>query len=150
MSLHNRPSKLRITSATKSAHVRPTTRNELRKIIEQELNRQGPDANLNHIDVSEITDMRMLFCGLNIHNIKIDEWDVSNVTNMCAMFDGCSEFNDDISEWDVSNVTDMFCMFAGCSRFEYNLSNWNTLNVKDAHYMFDTESYGHAFTSDNS
>ena len=150
MLLHNRSSKLRITSTTKSAKSRPTTRNELRSIIEQELERQGPDANLNHIDVSEIIDMRMLFCGLDIHDIKISDWCVSNVINMCAMFDGCSGFNDDISEWDVSNVTDMFCMFAGCNRFSYNLSNWNTLSVKDAYYMFDTESYGHAFTSDNS
>ena len=141
---------LHITPNTRSAILRPTTRNDLRNLIESELKRQGPDADLNHVDVSQITDMRMLFCGLNIHDIKISDWDVSNVTNMCAMFDGCSGFNDDISQWDVSSVTDMFCMFAGCSRFEYNLSNWNTLNVKDAHYMFDTESYGHAFTSDNS
>ena len=63
----------------------------------------------------------MLFCGLDIHKIKISDWDVSNVTNMCAMFDGCSGFtgrstsldgvNCDLSNWDVSdNVWDTFCV----------------------------------------
>ena len=73
MPLHNRPSKLRITSTTKSVKVRPTTRDELRSIIEQEIENQGPDADLNFIDTSEITDMSNLFHDLVIRNIKIDE-----------------------------------------------------------------------------
>lgn len=45
---------LHIAQQTKSARLNPTTRNDLRDLIESELKRQGPDADLNHIDVSQI------------------------------------------------------------------------------------------------
>ena len=46
---------LHISSTTKSVkQLRPLTRDELRLIIKAELERQGPDADLNHIDVSQI------------------------------------------------------------------------------------------------
>ena len=38
--------------------------NEVSAIIEQELKRQGPDADLNFIDTSKITDMSYLFQDL--------------------------------------------------------------------------------------
>lgn len=60
--------------------VRPTTKAELRFVIKQELERQGWDADLNHIDTSLITDMSNLFWLLSPRSIKIDKWDVSNVT----------------------------------------------------------------------
>ena len=85
MPLHNRPSKprskpskLRITHTTKSVGKKPTTRNDLISIIEQELERQGPDADLNFIDTSEIDDMSLLFRLFDVRNIKIDQLDVSN------------------------------------------------------------------------
>ena len=102
MSLHNRPSKLRITSTTKSVKVQPTKRDDLRSIIKKELEYQGPDADLNFIDTSLITDMYELFYQLDIRNIKIDQWDVSNVTDMYGMFYNCKNFNCDLSSWDVS------------------------------------------------
>ena len=68
--------RIHITSNTRSATLTPKSKEQLRSIIEQELKRQGPDANLNFIDVSEIFDMSNLFDGLQIENIKIDEWDV--------------------------------------------------------------------------
>ena len=75
--------RLHISSNTKTAKiVKPTSKKELRSIIMDELNRQGPDADLNFIDTSEITDMFELFVDLDIQNIKIDQWDVSNVTSM--------------------------------------------------------------------
>ena len=84
MPLHNRPSRLRITSQTRSAVIRPTSKEQLQSIIEDELERQGPDADLNHIDTEEITDMSLLFCNpyISVRNIKIDQWDTKNVTNM--------------------------------------------------------------------
>ena len=124
MPLHNRPSKLRITSTTKSVKVRPTTRDELRSIIEQEIENQGPDADLNFIDTFEITDMSSLFHDLVIRNIKIDEWDVSKVEDMNHMFIDQEEFNCDISNWDVSNVYDMDWMFCDCKKFKCDLSRW--------------------------
>lgn len=52
---------LKITSKTKSVTLRPTTKEELLTLIKQELFKEGRDADLNHIDVSGITDMRDLF-----------------------------------------------------------------------------------------
>ena len=129
---------LHITHTTKSAKVRPTTRDKLRSIIEQELKRQGPDADLNFIDTSEIDDMPFLFYHTKARNIKIDEWNVSNVTNMANMFDGCKDFNCDLSDWNVSNVKTMSSMFFGCSEFKSNLSKWETRvsNVRNMTYMF--------------
>lgn len=120
MPLHNKPSKLRITQKTKSARVIPQTKDELRDLIINELDRQGPDADLNHIDVSKITNMCMLFDKLNIRNIKIDSWDVSKVTNMDYMFWCCEKFKCDLSSWNVSNV-DTYCgIFYKCRRMRSN------------------------------
>ena len=136
---------LHITSTTKSVkQLRPTTPVELRSIIETELKRQGPDADLNHIDTSEIEDMSYLFIDLYIKNIKIDQWDVSNVTNMVGMFINCNCFiGTDIGNWDVSNVTNMAHMFDTCSKFtgqsgSSTLTNWNVSNVTNMEYMFYT------------
>lgn len=84
---------LHITSTTKSVRfIRPASKAELTSIIEEELKRQGPDANLNHIDTSEITSMTELFFDLDIRNIRIDRWDTSNVTCMFQMFRNCRNF----------------------------------------------------------
>lgn len=50
-----------------------TTKDELRSLIQTELYYHGADADLNFIDVSQITDMSCLFKGLDIGNIKIDK-----------------------------------------------------------------------------
>ena len=96
----------------------PTNAGQLKAVIKSELEHQGPDADLNHIDTSAITDMSKLFEFLQIENIKIDEWDVSNVTDMSYMFSGRGKFNCDLSRWDVSNVTNMRFMFSGCKLFD--------------------------------
>lgn len=129
---------LHITSTMKSAKIHPQSRKELRSILEQELDRQGPDADLNHIDVSQVTDMSWLFNELNPGNIKIDKWDVSNVTNMSWMFSFCKKFNADLSSWGsrVSNVTTMQSMFLGCEEFDCDLSDWNVSNVVNMNGMF--------------
>lgn len=112
---------LHITSKTRPLYVpertyqRPTSRDELKELIRQELRRQGPDADLNHIDVSEITDMSWLFCYFGIRNIKIESWDVSNVQTMEYMFYGCDNFTGvGLDNWNTSNVTNMSYMFRDC------------------------------------
>lgn len=109
-------------NANNETTLHPTTKEELRAIIEQELKRQGADADLNHIDVSGVTDMSFLFDGLDvrnikIRNIKIDKWDTSNVTDMRFMFFGLTYFNGDPSAWDVSNVTNKQYMLCGATSF---------------------------------
>ena len=121
---------LRITPTTKSVRVQPTTKDDLRDLIEQELKRQGPDADLNFIDTSSITDMSYLFYRLDIRNIKIDSWDTSNVTNMADMFWDCQDFTSDLSFWHVSNVMDMSYMFCYCSKFNSDLSKMGRFQSK--------------------
>ena len=41
--------------------IKVVTKKELRKVIEDELSIQGPDADLNHIDVSNVDNMSSLF-----------------------------------------------------------------------------------------
>ena len=120
---------IRITSKTRSAIQRPSSKAELRSIIEQELKRQGRDVDLNFIDTSEITDMSYLFNGLCIGYIKIDEWDVSNVTDMDGMFMGCCELNADLSSWNTKNVRRMNRMFSNCFDFKCDLCSWDVSNV---------------------
>ena len=67
----------------------PKTRDELEKLIEQLIKERGNEADLNDIDVSEITDMSNLFSKLDPHNIDISEWNVSNVKFMESMFYNC-------------------------------------------------------------
>ena len=53
------------------------SRDELKELIDQRIEEQGPNCDLNDIDVSRVTRMYGLFEG--------------------------TEFNGDISRWDVSN-----------------------------------------------
>ena len=113
--------------------LKPANKKELEKLIKQRMKEQGPNCDLNDIDVSEIKDMSALFYNSEF-NGDISKWDVSNVTNMDSMFEG-SEFNGDISKWDVSNVKDMHSMFYNSS-FEGDISKWSVSRVKDMSYMF--------------
>ena len=114
----------------------PKTKEELIDYIKEQLKIQGPDANLNIIDVSKITSMNYLFFNLNIRNIDISNWNMSRVRDMSGMFNGCENFNSDLSKWDVSKVEDMYFMFYECASFNSDLSKWNVSNVKDMAHMF--------------
>ena len=90
------------------------------------VNESAINADLNYLDVSEVTNMHGLFHG-TLFNGNISEWDVSNVTDMGYMFYH-SKFNGDISNWNVSNVRDMRCMFYE-SKFSGDLSKWKIINA---------------------
>lgn len=90
--------------------------NNLREVVYREIGRLGYYTDLNHIDVSNVTDMSYLF-NISGFNGNISKWDVSNVTHMGHMFE-YSQFNGDISNWDVSNVTNSEYMFHNCSIIE--------------------------------
>jgi len=111
----------------------PETRDELKDFIKKLIEERGPNADLNDIDTSEITDMSGLFQDSEF-NGDISKWDVSNVTDMKSMFEN-SEFNGNISGWDVSNVEDMNKMFKD-SKFNKDISKWNVSNVKNFSWMF--------------
>ena len=115
------------------------TNDTLKDIISQEIRKYGTNADLNHIDVSNVTDMSYMFENSEF-NGDISNWNVSNVTNMSFMFNN-SKFNGDISNWDVSNVTNMSFMF-GNSEFNGDISKWlpmlqkNGIVLTELYYNF--------------
>ena len=108
----------------------------IRQIVKDELNKLGNDADLNHIDTSDVTNMSWLFSGHEYMNPDISDWNVENVTNTSYMFHGCRNFNCDISNWDVYNVEYMEAMFAGCEKFNQDISGWNVNKVNYVDNIF--------------
>ena len=108
----------------------------IRDIVRQEIEKHGKNASLNHIDVSDVTDMSELFAKSDFDG-DISGWDVSDVKDMSGMF-ADSEFTGtygDISYWNVSNVEGMSYMFAN-SKYNGDLFYWDVSNVKCAQGMF--------------
>lgn len=146
--------KLKINSKSKVKDIyQPKDLEELKSIIKEHIDKNGYNCDLNDIDVSNITDMRGLFCKYDLYsntssseikinelykfNGDISEWDVSNVINMREMF-RLSEYtgdNGDISNWNVEKVEDMWQMFYR-SKYNGNISKWNPKSVKKNWYMF--------------
>ena len=101
--------------------------------------------NVATCDVSQITDMSLVFYNKTSFNQDIGSWDVSSVTAMNNMFQGASDFNQDIGSWDVSSVTTMNTMFQGASAFNQNIGSWNVGSVTNMRAMFQGAS---AFNQD--
>lgn len=139
-----------------------TDLNHLQRCIEIEIAEQGLTANLNHLDVSRVTQLDRLF-ERSKFNGDISEWNTSNVTSMIGVFQD-SEFNGDISRWDVANVysfarmfknaqfnndisqwqmnhaDNMLEMFQG-SHFNGDISRWNLTKVKEFRGMFQQSAF---------
>ena len=111
----------------------PKTKKELMSMIEAQVVREGPACDLNHIDVSAITDMSELFKN-SPFNGDISRWNVANVTNMSEMFMH-SDFNGDISKWNTSKVKTMNWMFS-YSHFNGDISNWDVSKVQTMDFLF--------------
>ena len=90
----------------------PKTKKELKEMIKSEIEKNGIDCSLNHIDVSEIEDMSELFYKSDF-NGDISKWDVSHVKDMSYMFYEATSFDQDLSSWNVSNATDIESCFEG-------------------------------------
>ena len=135
-----------LTSKIKKQLNKATDEN-IHRLVKEALDKQGSNADLNYIDVSDVTDMSYLFSLRTLNskclgiyykdlNPDVSQWDVSNVTNMEYMFYYCEKFNCDISGWNVSNVENMSHMFYRCKKFYCDLHDWNAENVKSYSYMF--------------
>ena len=102
--------------------VQAKDRARLARIIKKAIKEHGTQADLNFIDVSQITDMSGLFERVDF-NGDVSQWDVSNVNDMYQMF-AYSSFQGDISQWSIGRVTDeikqwpYFCK--GISLMEYH------------------------------
>lgn len=119
----------------------------IKKIVKDELDRLGHDADLNHIDVSGVTSLLHVFNPNSLGggpsdyqykdiNPDVSGWDVSNVTYMEYAFACANKFNGDISGWDVSNVITTEAMFFECRNFNCNIGNWNVSKVEAMNSMF--------------
>ena len=120
----------------------------LREIVKENITKWGSNADLNHIDVSQVTDMSNLFSPFNINfqiplhihsefmkfNGDISLWDVTSVISMRLMFH-LSIFNGDISNWNVSNVQNMEYIFYK-SQFNSDISKWNINSIKSMTFLF--------------
>ena len=135
----------------------------LKRLVLREIGRNGPKCDLNHIDVSHLTDLSHLFSdvpGFDLDGVEdpkkrerikrdcairasfdgdISLWDVSHVTDMSGLFMG-SKFNGDIAAWDVSNVKSLVETFM-YSSFNGDISKWDVSNVEYMEWTFDG-SYG--------
>ena len=121
------------------------TNETIHKIVVDEIERLGVDADLNHIDVSEVEYMTNLFrcdaagqfnpeSGINP---DISKWNVSKVRDMNCMFLGCESFNGDLSNWNFENIKNIGGMFSKCKIFNCNLNNWNTSTLYSMTQVFD-------------
>ena len=129
----------------------PTTWDELRQIILDRYEEQGPGTkyspiDFNDIDVSEMTtfydDKKQLgmFEQTEFEYIDISNWNVSNIEDMRYTFINCQKLKSigNISNWEVSKVKSMSYMFSKCFKLESigDISKWNISNVKYMGNMF--------------
>lgn len=125
----------------------------LYRIVRDEISKLGKDADLNHIDVSEVKDF---FYGLDMDEDSpenllglfedtgfcgdVSSWDMHNAKCIDWLFNGCKNFDCDISKWDVSSVQSCRGLFYGCEAFFQDLTKWDLSNVKHKKnrlYMFE-------------
>lgn len=123
--------RLQISRSKKSVYTLfPKDEEELRKIVDTEVKKNGAHCSLNHIDISQLTSLSKVFLYSDFDG-DISQWDTSNITDMSATFawsDYTGKYGS-INDWDVSNVTRMEYTFQG-SRYKGELSNWDTSNVE--------------------
>ena len=123
-----------------SVNIKPSiikaTDETIKDIVKDEIERLGDDANLNHIDVSKVTDFSYCFFNRRHFNGDISKWDVSKMKNCSFMF-SAGVFNCDLGEWNVSNCECFDSMFNENIKFEgHGLDKWNIKKAKSADYMF--------------
>ena len=94
------------------------------------------EATAGNPDLSNVTDMSLMFAGADAFNQALGGWDVSNVTDMSFMFAFATAFNQVLSGWDVSNVTNMSAMFYFATAFNQALGGWDVSNVTNMSEMF--------------
>ena len=86
--------------------------------------------NINHWDVSNVTDMNRMFYFATSFNQPLNNWNVFNVTDMKRMFDHSSSFNQPLNDWDVSNVVNFYFTFHYATNFNQPLDKWTPCSAE--------------------
>ena len=135
-----------IISKSSKRYVIKANNNNIDDVVFKEIKRLGYNADLNHIDTSEVIDFSYLFCANDFilyhhpeykkFNCDISSWNTSNVEKMFATFNCCNEFNCNINEWDVSKVESFCGMFVNCKKFNQPLDKWKFPKAESTNAMF--------------
>lgn len=105
---------------------------ELLSRVRQEIKENGPECDLNHLDVSYIEDFSYCFYNTDF-NGYIDEWDTSNGVHFDYMF-AKSKYNRPIY-FNTKNAVSLSAMFLQ-SQFNQPLFHLKTTKVVDFSLMF--------------
>ncbi|MCC5942355.1 MAG: BspA family leucine-rich repeat surface protein [Balneolaceae bacterium] len=87
-------------------------------------------------DLSNVTNMLLMFAGAASLNSDFNHWDTSNIEVMSQLFSGATAFNGAIDQWDVSSVTTMFQMFRNATSFNQDLNDWVVTSLNSIDAMF--------------
>ena len=93
------------------------SKEELRKYIRSEREKQGENVVIRNLDVSLIEDLSSLFEDIvyGVKTLDLSGWKTGNVRNMNYIFSHCSNLKSlDLSGWDTSNVKNMGSLFWEC------------------------------------
>ena len=94
---------------------------------------------ISHMDTSKVTRMDGMFWGaqaFNNGNKPIGDWNTAEVTDMSSMFRDATSFNQPIGNWTTSKVTEMGSMFRNAALFNQPIGNWNTSKVTEMGGLF--------------
>jgi surface protein len=86
-------------------------------------------------DVSQFTDMWVLFYQDSTFNQDLSAWDTSSVTNMGYMFIGATSLTS-VTLPQTGAVTNMSSMFSSASSFAQDIRAWDVDNVLSFSSMF--------------
>lgn len=113
--------------------LRAADREDLRRMVRECIREHGNACDLNHIDVSGITDFSSVFFQTGFQG-DISGWNVSEGTTFDAMFRNCP-FDGDISQWNTGSARS-FCRMFCSGQFTGDIAGWDVRNVRTMDGMF--------------
>jgi surface protein len=128
----------------KDRTIQAYNKEHLRSLIQSEMKKYGDGCSLNHIDISQVTDMSSLFMNSPFHG-DISQWDVSHVKDMSHMFERTDPLSRSLY-YAASKHTPKKQNFRSFIRlvnqslasvpFNGDISQWDVSNVEDMSFMF--------------
>ena len=115
-------------------------REELRKYLKSEIEKQGENVVIQNLDVSHIEDLSWLFHNIThgINTLDISGWKANGVKNIDYMLYDCRSIESiNMSGWVSDSIISMKSAFSNCLSLEsIDLSGFNANNVKEMENLF--------------